>query len=80
VWERDGGRCAFVGKRGRCTATAPLEFHHIDPRAAGGPPTVANLQLRCRTHNQYQAQQDFPKEPRAAAGNGGKVRSRRKPP
>lgn len=31
VWNRDGGRCAFVGAEGRCTETGFLEFHHIDP-------------------------------------------------
>jgi hypothetical protein len=28
VWARDGGRCAFVGTHGRCTATAFLEYNH----------------------------------------------------
>jgi hypothetical protein len=52
VWKRDGGRCAFVGKTGhRCTATACLQNHHVDP---GGPSTVENLQLRCAAHNRYE--------------------------
>ena len=34
VWVRDGGRCAFVGTRGRCTETAFLEYHHRQPFAA----------------------------------------------
>jgi hypothetical protein len=56
VWARDEGRCAFVAESGRrCDATALLEFHHADPFAVGGPPTVENVQLRCRAHNQYEA-------------------------
>ena len=40
VWRRDGGRCAFVGGEGRCRETAFLEFHHVEPYAAGGEATV----------------------------------------
>lgn len=59
VWERDAGRCAFVGGSGRCTERAFLEFHHVVPYARGGPATTANIQLRCRAHNQYEAEKDF---------------------
>lgn len=59
VWKRDEGRCAFVGARGRCTETAFLEFHHVDPYAVGGDPTVDNIQLRCKAHNRYEAQLFF---------------------
>jgi hypothetical protein len=59
VWARDGGRCAFVGPQGRCTETAMLEFHHRDPYAAGGLATVSNIELRCRAHNQYEADVAF---------------------
>ena len=55
VWARDGGRCAFVGAQGRCAETGFLEFHHVEPFAAGGPTTSANLQLRCRSHNAYES-------------------------
>ena len=55
VWQRDQGRCAFVGRAGRCRETAFLELHHVEPYAAGGGPTVDNIQLRCRAHNQYEA-------------------------
>ena len=51
VWRRDAGRCAFVGREGRCGETAFLEFHHVEPYAAGGEATVANIQLRCHAHN-----------------------------
>jgi len=34
VWERDGGRCTFVGANGhRCNADRLLEFDHINPVA-----------------------------------------------
>ncbi len=55
VWQRDGGRCGFVGEGGRCAEGSFLEFHHVVPHAAGGPPTVDNIQLRCRAHNAYEA-------------------------
>jgi len=59
VWRRDQGRCAFIGIQGRCPETGLLEFHHVVPFALGGAPTVENIQLRCRTHNQYEAEQEF---------------------
>ena len=59
VWRRDQGRCAFVGREGRCREAACLEFHHVEPYAAGGGSTVANLELRCRAHNVYEARLFF---------------------
>ena len=60
VWRRDLGRCAFAGTNGhRCTERAFLEFHHVQPYAVGGEPTVANVQLRCRRHNVYEARAYF---------------------
>jgi hypothetical protein len=59
VWTRDAGRCAFVGTLGRCQETAFLEFHHVVPFADGGPTTVENLELRCRSHNAYEAALHF---------------------
>lgn len=59
VWRRDEGRCAFIGTQGRCTETAFLEFHHVQPYAEGGSATVENIELRCRAHNQYEAEQCF---------------------
>jgi hypothetical protein len=59
VWARDAGRCAFVGTNGRCTETGCLEFHHVLPFAVGGPATVENLELRCRSHNAYEADRFF---------------------
>jgi len=65
VWLRDGGRCAFVAPNGRrCTERAFLEFHHREPYAIGGEAMVANISLRCRSHNTYEAELAFgSKEP-----------------
>ena len=59
VWTRDEGRCGFVGTHGRCTEHGFLEFHHLVPFAAGGEATANNIELRCRAHNQYEADQYF---------------------
>ena len=69
VWRRDDGRCAFVGAEGRCRETAFLEFHHVQPYAAGGLAEVDNIELRCQSHNLYEARlffrDDFVREQRA---------------
>jgi hypothetical protein len=60
VWRRDLGRCAFTGTNGhRCGERAFLEFHHVEPNAVGGEPTVENVQLRCRRHNSHEAKVYF---------------------
>ena len=75
VWLRDGGRCAFVSARGRrCNERVYLEFHHREPYAIGGEATVANISLRCRAHNVYEAKLAFgPTAPRnnPVAGRSG---------
>ena len=55
VWKRDQGRCAFVGRAGRCAERGFLEFHHVAPVRRRQEATVANLELRCRAHNRYRA-------------------------
>jgi hypothetical protein len=55
VWRRDDGRCAYTGRAGRCTERSFLEYHHVQPYAAGGAATAANIELRCRAHNVYEA-------------------------
>jgi hypothetical protein len=56
VWDRDGGRCAYRSAEGhRCEATRFLELHHLRPFEVGGAATVENIALRCRAHNQYEA-------------------------
>ena len=62
VWQRDGGRCAFEGAHGRCAETGFLEFHHVVPFAVGGETSAGNVQLRCRAHNGYEAEQYFGRE------------------
>jgi hypothetical protein len=52
-----------VDDRGqRCRETRPLEIHHREPYALGGPPTAANCELRCKVHNLLAAQEDFGRE------------------
>ena len=60
VWRRDGGRCTFVDEQGRrCRGTRCIEYHHEKPYGKGGQHAVSNIALRCRAHNQYQADLDF---------------------
>jgi len=60
VWYRDRGQCAFVSRSGvRCGEEEYLELHHIQPHALKGPATVANIALRCRRHNVYEAEVIF---------------------
>jgi hypothetical protein len=60
VWYRDAGQCAFLSEAGlRCTERSFLELHHIHPFALDGPATVGNISLRCRRHNQYEAELAF---------------------
>jgi len=57
AWMRDEGRCTFTSPNGhRCTVTGNVEFDHRDPVARGGMPTVENVRLLCRAHNQYEAE------------------------
>ena len=56
VSRRDGDRCAYVAPGGRrCEERRHLQFHHVKNWMTGGETTVANVQLRCRAHNQYEA-------------------------
>jgi 5-methylcytosine-specific restriction endonuclease McrA len=60
VWKRDGGRCTFVSDGGkRCGARKFLEFDHVTPVARGGRASVEGMRLRCRGHNQYEAERAF---------------------
>jgi 5-methylcytosine-specific restriction endonuclease McrA len=63
AWERDGGRCTFVSiTGGRCRSRQFLEFDHAEPFARGGKATVDNIRLRCRAHNQFEAERVFGRE------------------
>jgi 5-methylcytosine-specific restriction endonuclease McrA len=60
VVARDEGRCTFVGDHGhRCETRDALQFDHIVPVARGGASTEDNLRLRCRAHNQLEAERAF---------------------
>ena len=60
VTRRDGGRCTFVSESGRrCEERGHMEYDHVKPVARGGRSTVDNLQLRCRAHNQHEADRVF---------------------
>jgi 5-methylcytosine-specific restriction endonuclease McrA len=60
VFERDEGRCTFVDVEGRtCASTWQVEFHHRIPYASGGTHDTDNIELRCRAHNQYEADLEF---------------------
>jgi 5-methylcytosine-specific restriction endonuclease McrA len=60
VWERDEGRCTFVSTTGhRCGERRFLQFDHVEPVARGGRATVQGIRLRCRAHNQYEAERVF---------------------
>jgi hypothetical protein len=60
VWWRDAGQCAFVSDAGlRCSERTFLELHHIHPFALDGPTTIGTISLRCRRHNQYEAELVF---------------------
>ena len=63
VWERDGGRCAWVAEDGcRCGSRWKLEIDHIHPVALGGPSTIDNVRLLCRSHNDFHATLVFGRE------------------
>ena len=60
VWQRDRGQCAYVDRKGRrCSSTHALEYHHVRNWARGAEHDPAEMELRCRSHNQYQAKIDY---------------------
>jgi hypothetical protein len=60
VRERDRDQCTFRSEGGqRCPARTRLEFDHIEPVARGGQATVDGVRLRCRAHNQFEAERSF---------------------
>lgn len=62
VFTRDEGRCAFVDAEGRrCGSTWQVELHHCVPYGRDGPHSEENIQLRCRAHNQFEAELEFGK-------------------
>ncbi len=60
VWRRDGGQCSYTSDAGRrCECREQLELDHVTPIARGGASTADNLRLRCRRHNQLEADRAF---------------------
>jgi hypothetical protein len=60
VWKRDGGQCCYQAADGRrCEERGGLELEHIFPWSLGGGHDVQNLELLCRTHNQWRAFKSF---------------------
>jgi hypothetical protein len=60
VWHRAGGRCEWKLPNGeRCGSTVRLELDHVVPKARGGPSTIENLRLTCRSHNVLAARKVF---------------------
>ncbi|MFB3117853.1 MAG: HNH endonuclease, partial [Myxococcota bacterium] len=60
VSKRDGECCTFVAATGRrCGSRDFLEFHHRRPWARHRSHAVDEITLRCRAHNQYEAERDF---------------------
>src|SRR5439155_3168646 len=43
----------------RCEESRGIEFDHEEPVARGGRATVSSIRLRCRAHNQYEAERTF---------------------
>ena len=52
VVKRDGGKCQWkLADGGVCGATARLEVDHVVPRGKGGPDTIDNCRILCKSHN-----------------------------
>jgi 5-methylcytosine-specific restriction endonuclease McrA len=61
VWQRDGGRCTYVGSNGRrCECEYNLQYDHYPvPFARGGKSTADNLRLLCAKHNRHTAKKTY---------------------
>ena len=59
VWKRDQGCCQFpLDGGGICGSKLRTELDHIQLRCRGGRPTVENLRVVCRFHNDLAARLD----------------------
>lgn len=59
---RDDRRCTFVSPDGRrCNCRESLEFDHIIAFSLYGEHEVENIRIRCRAHNQLEAERVFGK-------------------
>jgi hypothetical protein len=60
IFERDGGRCSYIGKDGtRCNSDWNLQIDHIVPYAKGGDSSPDNLRLLCAKHNRLAAEREY---------------------
>jgi hypothetical protein len=60
AWLRAGSRCEWVFESGeRCGCETRLELDHVVPRARGGPSTIDNVRILCRSHNDLAARLAF---------------------
>ena len=60
VAQHDQERCSFVGTGGRrCGERAFVEFHHVEAVASGGVARKGWIELRCKAHNDYEAELFF---------------------
>lgn len=61
VYNRDKGRCTYVGSNGkRCSSTWDLEIHHDEtPFSMGGENNINNLKLLCAVHNKLEAERVY---------------------
>jgi 5-methylcytosine-specific restriction endonuclease McrA len=61
VYNRDAGRCTYVGSTGkRCESKWDLEIHHDEtPFAMGGDHSIRNLRLLCAAHNKLEAERVY---------------------
>jgi hypothetical protein len=60
AWLRAGGRCEWKFESGeRCGCETRLEVDHVVPRARGGPSTIDNVRILCRSHNDLAARLAF---------------------
>src|SRR3954465_15401241 len=63
VYARDGGRCTFVEGGGqRCKERGFLEFDHLDGFARTHLHDPERIVLRCRAHNQHEAEKMYGRE------------------
>src|SRR4051794_17477826 len=63
IYGRNGGRCTFADERGhRCKETGFLEFDHLDGFARTHLHDPERIVLRCRAHNQHEAEKMYGRE------------------
>src|SRR6266849_1848879 len=52
-------QCLALSSIAPCRFIPARQFHHVKAHAKQGPATVENISLRCRRHNQYEAELVF---------------------